>query len=141
MDAKLTGAEIPVPQFFNPSPYLSDEINRNIIQSEIEGGVYLRDLPCGAVLTIETQDWTCMLIYCDDGEALISGHPVFCPDPVRVHVSGSTWGGSMLKQAFIGRGMRLEMLHPRYGVLLTSPILDIHSHSLSHLIERALPNS
>jgi hypothetical protein len=133
-----TDTDILLPDLFTPSPYLSDEINRNIIQSEIEGGVYLRDLPCGAVLRIETHDWTCTMIYCDDGDALISGHPVFCPALVKVHVSGSTWGGSMLKQSFIGRGMHLEMLHPRHGVIITSPIIDIQSYDLSDVLHGAL---
>jgi len=136
-----TTTEILLPDFFAPHPHLSDEINRNIIQSEIEGGVYLRDLPCGAVLRIEMHDWTCTMIYCDDGEALISGHAVFCPSFVKVRVSGSTWGGSMLKQSFIGRGMHLEMLHPRYGVIVTSLVMDIQAHRLSGVLETALQNS
>lgn len=133
--------EILLPDIFAPCSALSDEINSNIIQSEIEGGVYLRDLPCGAFLTIETHDWTCAMIYCDDGDALIAGHPIFCPTLVKVHVSGSTWGGSMIKQSFIGRGMRLEMLHPRYGVILTSPIIEIQSHDLSPALVEAVQNS
>jgi hypothetical protein len=136
-----TDTVIPLPDLFTPSPYLSDEINRNIIQSEIEGGVYLRDLPCGAVLRIETHDWICTMIYCDDGAALIRGHDLFCPTLVKVHVSGSTWGGSVLKQSFIGRGMHLEILHPRYGVIVTSPILDIHLHNLSDALDAALQDS
>ena len=110
---------------FAPHPYFSDAINHNIIQSEIEGGVYLRDLSIGAVLEIETGDWVCTLVYCGENEALVSGHPQFCPEPVRVQIAGSTWGGSMLKQDFIGRGMRLEFVHPRYQRILTAPILEI----------------
>jgi len=119
--------EIQLPELFTPNPHLSDDI----IQSEIDGGVYLRDLRCGDILKIETQDWMCTMVFCEDKEALIWGHPVFCPDPVKVHVSGSTWGGSMLKEAFIGRGMHLEMRHPRYGILLTSKVLEIQSSNLA----------
>jgi hypothetical protein len=134
-------SEVVVPDLFRPSPYLSDEINRNIIQSEIDGGVYLRDLQCGSVLTIETLDWTCTLIYCEDREALVCGHPVFCPLWVKVHVSGSTWGGSMLKEAFIGRGMHLEFLHPRYGRIITSLIVDVRESKLSDVLELSAQNS
>ena len=35
---------------FSPHPNLADEVNRSIIQSEIEGGVYLGDLPPSTVL-------------------------------------------------------------------------------------------
>ena len=37
------------------TPNLSDEVNRNIVQSEIEGGVFLGDLPPSTVLQIHTQ--------------------------------------------------------------------------------------
>jgi len=125
------------PELFNASPNLSDEINHNIIQSEIEGGVYLRDLGCGTVLTIETQDWTCTLVYCEEREALVCGHPWICPSFVKVHINGSTWGGTMLKEAFIGRGMRLEFVHPRYGLCLTSMISDIREHKLTDVLRHA----
>jgi hypothetical protein len=45
---------VPVPKFFMPHPNLSDEVNRNIAQSEIEGGVYLDNLSDGEVLEVET---------------------------------------------------------------------------------------
>jgi len=130
--------EIASPDLFRPCPHLSDEINRNIIQSEIEGGVYLRDLPCGAVLKIDTQDWTCAMVYCEDRDALICGHPVFCPELVKVHVNGSTWGGSLLKEAFIGRGMHLELVHPRYGVIVTSRIVEIQSRNFADVLNRLI---
>jgi len=117
--------EVPAPKWFAPHPNLSDAINRRLAQSEIEGGVFLRDLQPGDALAIETQDWTCTLVYCGDNEALVSGHPEFCPEPVRVYVAGSTWGGSMLKQHFIGRGMCLELIHPRYERILTSMVTEI----------------
>lgn len=41
---------------FQPSPHLSDSINRNIVRSEVEGGVYLKDLPEESTLEIETQN-------------------------------------------------------------------------------------
>jgi len=133
-DMHTFDTEVQVPELFKPNQHLSDEINHNIIQSEIDGGVYLRDLRCGSVLRIETQDWICTLLYCEEGEALVWGHPVFCPDPIRIHVSGSTWGGSMLKESFIGRGMHLEMRHPRWGVILTSKVIEIESRNLSDVM-------
>ena len=123
-----TATAIPFPNLYSPRSNWSDQVNRNIIRSEIEGGVHLHDLPRGAVLEIETMDWTCRLEYCGEYEACVSGHPQFCPEPVRVYVAGSTWGGSMLKQYFIGRGMHLELFHPVHRRILTSPIIDIREH-------------
>jgi hypothetical protein len=79
----------------------------------------------GEVLEIETKDWTCRFEYRGDYMAAISGHPRFCPDPVEVAICGSTWGGSLLKQHFIGRGMHLELIHPEHQRILTSRIVEI----------------
>ncbi len=113
------------PQVFVPHPHLSDEINHNICQSEIDGGVFLRHLPAGSLLEVETQNRRYVLENQGDGKALIAGHPEFCPQPVLVEVHGSTWGGSMLKMGFLGRGMRLEFRHPAHGIIHTSLIQEI----------------
>lgn len=111
---------------FVPHQNLSDQINGNIIRSEIEGGVYLRDLPEESTLEVATQNRRYTLVVRGDGRALISGHPEFCPEPVEVRIHGSNWGGSMLKAAYLGRGMHLEYRHPKYrGPIVTSPIVDI----------------
>jgi hypothetical protein len=111
---------------FVPHQNLSDQINGNIIRSEIEGGVYLRDLPDSSTLEVITQNRGYTLVLARDGDAWISGHPEFCPEPVLVRIAGSNWGGSMLKAAFLGRGMHLEYRHPKYrGPIVTSTIVDI----------------
>lgn len=113
-------------RMFQPHPNLSDRINANIIRSEIEGGVYLRDLPENAEIEVVTQNRGYTLVIRGDGAALISGHPEFCPEPVLVRISGSNWGGSMLKTAYLGRGMHMEFRHPNYqGPIVTSRIVDI----------------
>ncbi len=122
-----TDAAIPVPRLFVPHPNFSDVVNRNFIQSEIEGGVYLDELPHGTVLQVQTQNREYRIVNCGSGRALISGHPEFCPDPVLVHIDGSNWGGSMLKTSFIGRGMHLEFRHPEFRTITTSMILGIRA--------------
>ena len=112
---------------FMPHPCFSDEVNRNIAQSEIEGGVYLDQLSDGAVLEVETQHHWYTIVNRSSGQAMISGHPKFCPDPVPVKIKGSTWGGHMLKLRFIGRGMHLEFQHPIYQTITTSRVVDIRT--------------
>lgn len=107
------------------SPYLSDAINHRIVKSEIEGGVHLHSLVPGTVLQIRTKNRAYTLRYEGEYQALISGHPVFCPEPVLVSIHGSTWGGSMLKEHFIGRGMHLEFSHPTFQPITTSIIEDV----------------
>jgi len=109
-----TEVTAPNPTLVAPHPNLSDEVNRNIIQSEIEGGVYLDNQAEGATLEVETQHHLYTVLICGRGHAFISGHPKFCPTPTLVRIEGSTWSGSMLKSRFIGREMHLEFRHPVY---------------------------
>jgi hypothetical protein len=113
------------PRLFVPHPNLDERVNRNICQSEIEGGVFLGNMEPGAVLVVETRNRMYLLECRGENQVLISGHPEFCPEPVRVDVHGSTWGGTMLKVHFIGRGMHLEFSHPEFGIIHTSQIQEI----------------
>ena len=123
---------------FAPHPNLSDDVNHRIVQSEIEGGVFLQDLPSATVLQIETQNHCYTAVLLDEGSALISGHPQYCPQPVRVAIAGSTWGGSMPKRRFVGRGMHLEFRHPEYGTpIVTSRIKEIRECAQLSLAEIA----
>ena len=109
-----------------PNPHLGDAVNRKIIQSEIEGGVFLREIPIAGKLEVQTKNHSYTLVNQGDGEVLINGHPDICPEPVLVRVNGSNWGGSMLKADFLGRGMHMEFKHPAYkGVVVTSRIVEL----------------
>ena len=57
-------------RLFRPHPNLSDEVNRNILQSEIEGGVFLGDLPPSTVLQIHTQHHCYTMLLLGDDDAL-----------------------------------------------------------------------
>jgi hypothetical protein len=101
-------------------------VNRNIVQSEIEGGVFLERLPPWTVLEIDTQHHSYTAVMLGNNYAYLSGHPLYCPEPVLVSIAGSTWGGSMLKLRFVGRGMHLEFHHPSYRMpIITSQIQEI----------------
>ena len=113
------------PDLFGGVTNFSDVVNRRIIQSEIEGGVRLSELPVGFCLEVQTENRSYHVVIRQDGSADISGHPVFCPRPVAVHIHGSSWGGSMLKVDYIGRGMHLEFHHPEYQTITTSRIVEI----------------
>jgi len=123
---------------FATHPNLSDDVNGNIVQSEIEGGVFLEGLPPDTVLQIRTQHHFYTALFLGEGAALISGHPEYCPEPVQVTIAGSTWGGSMLKMRFIGRGMHLEFHHPAYSTpIITSAIQEIRERIESARERRA----
>jgi hypothetical protein len=126
MEASNTGSMVQGNLPFSPHPNLSDAVNSNIVQSEVEGGVFLEQLPPTTVLRIRTQHHDYIAVILGNRSALISGHPRYCPEPVLVAIAGSTWGGSMLKLRFVGRGMHLEFHHPAYRTpIVTSPIQEI----------------
>jgi hypothetical protein len=113
------------PTLFSGDSSFTREVTRHIVRSEIEGGVYLAEIEEGEALEVRTENRSYRIELRDGRAAYISGHPVFCPEPTRVAIHGSSWGGSMLKLAFIGRGMHLEFQHPEYRTITTSRILDI----------------
>uniref|UniRef100_Q023T0 Uncharacterized protein n=1 Tax=Solibacter usitatus (strain Ellin6076) TaxID=234267 RepID=Q023T0_SOLUE len=110
---------------FRSSEHWSSEVSHNLVQSEIEGGIDLRRLPAETVLEVRTRNHSYTIVNKGSGLALICGHPHYCPEPVLVQIKGSTWGGAMLKESYIGRGMRLEFQREQERPILTSPILEI----------------
>lgn len=127
------------PHIVHCHPNLSDGVNHNIVQSEIEGGVFLTDLPPATVLEIQTQNHCYQVVLLGENNALISGHPEYCPEPIQVAISGSTWGGSMLKSRFVGRGMHLEFRHPRYRTpIVTSAVQEIREPQLEQVRDQPI---
>ena len=57
---------------FTPHPNLADDVNHAIIQSEIEGGVFLHDLPPSTILHIQTMHhcYTAVLLGGSDATSL-----------------------------------------------------------------------
>src|SRR5207247_9108519 len=110
------------PRLFRPHPNLSDEVNRHLVQSQIEGGVRVEDLVPGSRLQVKTQNTCYRILILFGAMALITGHPLFCPRPVLITILGSTWGGSIRKLHFLVRGMHLVFTHRAYSTpLATSP--------------------
>jgi hypothetical protein len=110
-----------------PGSSLNQTANANVMRPEQGGGIYLDALPEGMVLEVETSHHHYTIVNRAHGEALISGHPKFCPEPIVVRVEGSTWGGCMLKVGFIGLGMRLTFQLPTHRTVTTSPVLQIRA--------------
>ncbi|MCU1233681.1 MAG: hypothetical protein JWP63_1648 [Candidatus Solibacter sp.] len=111
---------------FSSSENWSEIVSNNLAQSEIEGGVDLAQVPAETVLEVRTRNTTYTIVNKGAGLAVISGHPVYCPEPVLAHIKGSTWGGAMLKENYIGRGMRLEFqVDDEESPVLTSRIIEI----------------
>ena len=122
-----TTTELSGPVLWSPHPNLGGMVNRRIIQSEVEGGVHLKEVAPRTVLFIRTQNRVYKMVVLDDRHTLLSGHPEYCAEPTPVSIGGSTWGGSMIWNGFIGRGMFLEFHHPEFGLIRTTRIEDVYT--------------
>lgn len=88
-------------------------------------GIYLNNLASGSLLDVDTESRRYRVEYIGDDEIRISGHPIYCPRPVRAKLLGSVANDGVLK-GFLGRGMCLEYCRLNDGlVILTSPIKDL----------------
>lgn len=106
-------------------PNLSNEINAAILKSDIDGGVRWTEVEVGRTARIRTKNTIYVLEKREDG-TYISGNPKYCLEPTKATISGSTWGGSMIKVGWVGVGMHLEFWtkeHPY--VITTSEIQDV----------------
>lgn len=94
-------------------------------------GVSLNELACGAQVRVQTQNSTYQVLICDPfrRRAVILGGRFF-QVPTSASVSGSTFGGSLLKHGWIGLGMRLEV-QCCGTTIMTSPVQDIGITSTS----------
>jgi hypothetical protein len=109
---------------FIPHPNLSDTVNDGIARSEAEGGAWIEKLAVGKRLLVKTQNTLYTVERREDG-LYIWGSRRFCPAPTKCVISGSTWGGSMLKIGFIGIGMFMEFNVDGHKTLTTSLIKEI----------------
>jgi len=111
-----------------PHKNLSDDVNRKIAESELQGGFRLKDMKVGEFLEVETESRVYTIEKKADG-TYIQGHPEHCPEQTKVHINGSTWGGSMLKVDFVGRGMHLEFVLPDGKTVTTTKISEVKKFS------------
>jgi hypothetical protein len=102
------------------------------VQSAGEEGVFLDDLAVGAAVEVVTGHHTYHVENRGGGAVLISGHPVYCPEPVLMWLHGSVSDSHVIKMWFIGRGMRLELRHPTLGLVQTSRVREIHALTAAH---------
>jgi hypothetical protein len=102
-----------------PHPNLSDGINNALAEQELLGGVWLMPpqgesvkgepyLATGKTLHVQTQNTLYIIEKRGDDEFYISGHKKYCPIPVKCHIFGCNYGGSMLRMNYVGRGMYME---------------------------------
>ena len=85
-------------------------------------GVDVRELAAGAIVIVHTRNscYRLVIVEPETQRVLISGGDWF-HEPTEVQLVGATGGGSMLKPAWIGAGLRLELRYMNRP-MTTSPV-------------------
>ncbi len=85
-----------------------------------------RSLAPGSVIDIETKSRHYQ-IECLGGDSIrISGHPDYCPEPVRARLQGSIDPYGVLEFGTVGRGKRMRFMVDEYHPITTSTVVSIH---------------
>ena len=93
---------------------------------ETQEGMYLSKLDPGSVLDVQTSHRHYRIEFLGGEEVRISGHPSYCPQPVRAQLQGSTSETGDFEAGFVGRGMHLifRRLNDRNAVV-TSTVKNV----------------
>ena len=102
-------------------------MGHNFGDAEVDdaGGLFLTELSQGRVVRVETANRTYQIRHLGDGQAEISGHPRYCPDPVKVRLHGTQWLDSKIPACYLAPGMRLQFTDPKQVSVMTSPIRSV----------------
>jgi len=87
-------------------------------------GVSLGDLDPITTLAVRTMNSLYRIIVVQPPTRVLVQGGEFFPEPTEASLSGSSFGGSCLKMAWIGRGFCMEIYGPA-GRIVTSPVRSI----------------
>jgi hypothetical protein len=87
--------------------------------------MYLDRIPAGTQLVIQTVNRQYLLETREGCEALLSGHPSHCPEPVGVTFYDSGSRTARFAPGFIGPGLRLTVRYPSGLVVRTSRVREV----------------
>ncbi len=99
--------------------------NLGSTQSGQTRGVFIESTPPGSVVEARTANSVYRLRHLGRGAAEISGHPKYCPTPVRVQLRGTQWLDRELPDCYLAPGMQVQFVDPSGRSVLTSKILQV----------------
>jgi hypothetical protein len=86
-------------------------------------GINLHDLDPLTTLLVRTRNSTYRVIVSQGTSVIVQGGQFF-PDATAARIDGSGFGGSLLKIAWIGVGLRMEIFADGQRII-TSPVRDV----------------
>ena len=97
-------------------------------ETDATGGILLDSLPVGTVVLVETKNNTYTVTTQGNGEAIISGHAEYCPEPMTVRGIGATYPSKVFREGYLAPELRFTF--PTGGKrVTTSRIVAIHINS------------
>jgi hypothetical protein len=99
--------------------------NLEATQTGIEAGIFLSQTPLGAVIEAATANSVYRIVHVAPNTVEISGHPVYCPVPMRVSLTGTRWLDTTLQDCYIAPSMRLQLVDRSGRSVLTSRIRSV----------------
>jgi hypothetical protein len=101
---------------------LHPSILKNIEDSKKSGGIELDKLTPGTRVEAQTKNTLYKIKVLDNNRFEIHGGHYFPEPTVDGGISGSTWGGSILKAKWLGIDMHMELYHPQDGKIMTTAV-------------------
>jgi hypothetical protein len=86
-------------------------------------GIHLRELDPLTTVVVQTHNSRYRIVITGGTSAIVQGGKFF-PDPTPARIDGSGFGGSVLKTAWIGVGLKMEIFANDQRII-TSPVLDV----------------
>ena len=86
-------------------------------------GIHLREVEALTTIVVQTHNSRYRLVMTGGTSAIVQGGRFF-PDPTPARIDGSGFGGSLLKAAWIGVGLKMEIFANDQRII-TSPVLDV----------------
>lgn len=96
--------------------------NLEATQTGVDSGLFLSKTPLGAVIEAATANSVYRMVHVAPNTVEISGHPLYCPLPMRVSLTGTRWLDTTLADCYIAPGMRLQLVDRSGRSVLTSRI-------------------
>jgi len=88
-------------------------------------GFVLAETLVGSEIEARTANNVYRLAHAEPGMIEISGHPEYCPQPVRIPLGGTRWLDQSSKGSFLAPGMSLQFIDLSGRSVLTSRIQSL----------------
>jgi hypothetical protein len=86
-------------------------------------GIYLREVEPLTTIVVQTHNSRYRIVLTGGTSAIVQGGKFFT-EPTPARIDGSGFGGSVLKTAWIGVGLKMEIFANEQRII-TSPVLDV----------------